>query len=355
MSDIKIAIMGGWNTDSGASFHCEMIGRAFVELGYKLDVFTFFSQSFHGTNITGKDEDYVTRCYTVSGDKKQELNAVPFITGDYNFFIVEDLGMLPKDLLGKIFHKIKRKAKTINVIHDGKLTDDSSFYQFEWDAIIAFDKRFYEFLVKGYEKDKVKMIPYPAHPIKKGDKIAARKKLGIPLDKKIILTFGPAAKLAAPLIPTIAKLKEEYPLKVLAVTKNKDALNIINAFKDSEVIDIEIREEAPDIYQLYDYLHASDVLLINKQGIGHVVLSSTIYQCMGAGCPIVALYSTFTEKLGDSIIKFNNSEELISGLKSIFDEDNRYKTLITETEKYIAENSAMEVAKKFIELFKCLK
>ena len=49
--------------------------------------------------------------------------------------------MLPKDLLGKIFHRIKKQAKTINVVHDGKLTDDSSFYQFDWDAIVSFDDR----------------------------------------------------------------------------------------------------------------------------------------------------------------------------------------------------------------------
>jgi len=355
MDDIRIAIMGGWNTDSGASFHCEMIGKAFVELGYKLNVFTFFSDSFHGTNITGIDEDYVIRCYTVSSDKKQQLNAIPFVTGDYNYFIVEDLGMLPKNLLAKIFNRIRKKGKTINVIHDGKLTDDPSFYQFEWDAFVVFDERYYEFLVRSYDKDKVRIIPYPAHPMKRGDKSAARKKLGIPQDRKIVLTFGPAAGLAAKLIPTIAKLEDEFPLRILAVTKNREALNLISALKSSEIMDIEIREEAPDIDKLYEYLHASDVLLINKPGIGHVVVSSTIYQCMGSGCPIVALYSPFTELMGDSIIKFTNNRELLAGLTSVFNKDDRYRTLVIETEKFVAENSSIEVAKKFIEMFKTLK
>ena len=107
--------------------------------------------------------------------------------------------------------------------------------------------------------------------------------------------------------------------------------------------------------KLYEYLHASDVLLINKPGIGHVVVSSTIYQCMGSGCPIVALYSPFTELMGDSIIKFTNNTELLAGLKSVFNKDDRYRTLVIETEKFVAENSSIEVAKKFIELFKTLK
>jgi|AntAceMinimDraft_16_1070373.scaffolds.fasta_scaffold68287_1 hypothetical protein len=354
MSNLRIAIMGGWNTDSGASFHSEMIGRAFVELGYKLDVFTFFGSSFHGTNITGKDEDYVERCFTVSGDKIQKLNAVPFITKDYDYFIVEDLGMLPNDLLAKIFHRIKGKAKVINVVHDYELTQNPSFYQFEWDAIIAFDQRYYNFLIKGYDKDKVNIIPYPAHQMKKGDKRAAREKLGIPQDKKIILTFGPAAALIAPLIPTIAKLKEEYPVKLLAVTKNNEALNMINAFKNAELMDIEIREEAPDIDHLYDYLYASDLLLINKSS-ERIVLSSTIYQCIGSGCPIVALNSTFTELYKESIIKFSDMEELISGIKSVFDQGDKYKTLIKEAENFVTENSSIVIAQKFIDLFKHLK
>jgi hypothetical protein len=111
--------MGGWNTDSGAFIHSEFIGRGFIELGHKLKVFTFLRKSFHGTVITGKDEEWVERCFSVSSRVPQILDPIPFLTSNYQFFVVEDLGMLPKDHLGKIFHRIKKKAKTINVIHDG--------------------------------------------------------------------------------------------------------------------------------------------------------------------------------------------------------------------------------------------
>lgn len=352
---MKIAIMGGWNTDSGASYHSEMIGRAFIEQGHQLKVFTFYEDSFHGTSSTGENEDYVTRCITTSNAKPPRLNPVPFLTEEYDYFIVEDLGMLPKDLLGKIFHRIRKKAKTINVVHDGKLAEDPSFYQFDWDAVVSFDERYINFLKKGYNHDKIHMIPYPAHNLKTGDKQAAREILGLPQDKIIILTFGPASLLAAPLIPSISTLKNDYPLYILGITNHQEALNMLRSFKQSGIVDMEIREEAPDINKLYEYLHAVDALMVNKSNIGHVVVSSTIYQCLGSGCPIIALESDFTFRFNDAIINFTNMEELVSGLKSIFDEDERYKAIKKGREEFIKENSATAVANMFIELFENLK
>jgi len=52
--------------------------------------------------------------------------------------------------LAKVFHHIRRKAKTITVIHDRMLSSNPSFYQFEWDAIVCNDKRFVEFIKKAF-------------------------------------------------------------------------------------------------------------------------------------------------------------------------------------------------------------
>ena len=126
---MKIGLMGGWNTDSGASLHTELVGRAWKKMGHEVNVFTFYRESFHGTNIIGNDENYVTRCFTVSGAQKVEMNPVPLLTADYDVFVTEDLGMLPMDHLGRIFSRIKKKAKTVTVIHDGDLARKASFYQ----------------------------------------------------------------------------------------------------------------------------------------------------------------------------------------------------------------------------------
>jgi glycosyltransferase involved in cell wall biosynthesis len=323
---MKIGMMGGWNTDSGASFLAELIGRPWVEEGHELTVFTFYNYAFHGTQIIGVDEEYVTRCFTVSGYTPNTLNPVPFLTTDYDIFVVQDLGMLPKDLLGKIYQRIKKKAKTVNVIHDGKLAEDPAFYQFDWDAVVCFDDRYKSFLAKAYDPDKIHIIPYPCYPSAKGDKVEARKKLGLPRDKKIVFGFGPAAKTTVDVVNSIAELSRDYPLLLLVVTKDKTGIQEFGKLQKQGIMEIELREEAPEIKRLFDYLHASDALIFNKESASNVVVSSTVLQCLSSGCPIVARDSNYVEYLDKEVMKYSSEEELKKKLCSIFEESKEYKT-----------------------------
>jgi len=348
---MKIGLMGGWNTNSGASFHAELIGRAWVDAGHKLTVFTFYDYAFHGTHIVGKDEDYVIRCFTVSGYAPNKLNPIPFLTTDYDIFVVEDLGMLPKDLLAKIFHRIQGKAKTVNIIHDGKLSEDPAFYQFSWDALVCFDERYKKFLSPAYDQEPIYTIPYPCYPMKKGDKEEARKKLGLPLNKKIIFAFGPAASTTIELIPAIAQLSKEYPLLFLVVTKDIKGLEKFREIQERETLDIEIREQAPDIDELYQYLHAADTLLFNKPSAPHVVISSTVFQCLGSGCPIIAKESNFVQTFQNELLKFSNEKQLQEKLRIVFDQTHEYKDTLKSAEEYVRNNSASVVADKYINLF----
>ncbi len=353
---MKIALMGAWNTDSGASIHTELLGRSFVRMGHKVVVFTFFKDSFHGTNIVGKDEDYVIRCFSLGTEKKPVLKVTPFLREDYEVFVVEDLGMLPQDELAKIFHWIKRKAVTVTVIHDGNLKEDPSFYQFDWDAIVCFDKRYYDFLKLVYPEELLHIIPYPFYPWNPGDREKSRKKLGLSPDKKIILLFGPTSKFGAEKINVLRKISEKYPVLILVVTNNYYALEKWEPLKEKYPDLIEIREESPDIKRLYEYLYASDLLLYNKPTIpGRVTVASTVYQCMGSGCPVVALKSSFVEMFGDAVYQYENDEELFSAIESIFKKDERFHKVYKNMKKMVMENSAEKIAEEFIKLFKKLK
>ncbi len=352
---MKIGLMGAWNTDSGASIHTELIGRAFVQMGHKVTVFTFFKDSFHGTAIVGEDEDYVIRCFTVSSSREQKLLATPFLKEDYEFFVVEDLGMLPQDHLGKIFHWIKKKAKTINVIHDGDLKEDPYFYQFDWDAIVCFDKRYYNFLKLVYPEDILHIIPYPCFPWVPGDIQKARKKLNLPLDRKVVFLFGPSSKFGVEKIEVLRKISKSYPLIVLVVTQHQGTLALWKPLKERYKDLIEIREKYLKMDELYQYLYASDFLIYNKPTIpGRVTVASTAYQCLGSGCPIVALRSSFVEPLGSAVYQYENDKELEKAIISIFEKDKKYIEVLKNMKEYVKENSAENVAKKFIELFKKL-
>jgi len=351
---MKIGMIGAWNTDSGAAIHAELIGRGWVELGHELKVFTFLKESFHGTVITGEDEDYLIRCFSTSRTTPQTLDPAPFLASDYQFFVAQDIGMIPKDLLGEIFPQIKKKAKTINVIHDGRLSPDPSFYQFEWDAIVCFDERYADFLKKAYPENKIFIIPYPCHPWNPGNKEESRKKLNLPKDKKIIFLFGLASVKGAEAFPAIKSLEKEYPLKVLVVTTYPPSLEKWRRIAQENPF-VELREKILDMGELYSYLYASDLFLYNKPSLPTVAVSSTAYQVLGSACPMVALHSNFVEEFGKAIMTYEDEKGMIANIKSVFGEDKKYKELLKEQKKYVEENSGIRIAKRFIELFKKLE
>ncbi len=351
---MKIGMLGAWNTSSGASIHAELVGRAWVELGHKLTVFTFYPHSYHGASLTSKDEDYVQRCFTTSRHPEVRLDPVPILTSAYDYFVIQDHGMIPNDLLGKIFPRIKKRSKTVAVIHDGKLSDDPSFYQFEWDAIVAFDERYENFLRRGYPGDKIVRIPYPSLPLKRGDMRDARKRLNLPLGKKIAFMFGPAASYGKWVLEALKKNK--YPADrfiLLVVTKDKKALRIFRRAK-GERFTIELREEAPYTDRLYEYLYASDVLIFHKESKPHAVVSSTIHQCLGSGCPILAYTSNFTGYFGPEVIKYKDSGEFKTLLGDILKRGQAYKKSQEALERFLRKNDDTQIARKFIRLFKTL-
>lgn len=346
---MKIAMMSAWNEDSGVSVHAELIGRQWVKMGHELKVFSFFTSDFHGTHIVRKDEDYVVRCFTISTCKSPYLDPRPILESDFEIFIAQDLGMLPKDELAKIFHHIQRKASTVTIIHDSGPSGDPSFYQFDWDRIICFDQRYREFLRWYHPEDRICIIPFPCHPLQRGDTSLSRTNLGLPLDKKILMMFGQRLKEHLPLLPVISEISSHVPIFLLVVSQND-----IEALKEAKDMDMEIRQESPSISRLYDYLHASDVLLLHRKACNGIVVSSTVYQCLGSGCPILALDSNFFETLDHVVITYSSFDDFQVKLFDILHQGETYRASQRAADEFLKENSAEIIARTYLELFQFL-
>ena len=116
-------------------------------------------------------ESYVTRCFRVGGylDPRSILNS------DHDIFVVQNLGMLPRDDRGRFFHRIRKNARTVNIIHEAKLPSDPSFYQFQWESIVCFDQRYRKFLREAFPEEKIHVIPFPCHPVARGTPIKRRR------------------------------------------------------------------------------------------------------------------------------------------------------------------------------------
>jgi glycosyltransferase involved in cell wall biosynthesis len=346
---MKIAMMSAWNEDSGVSIHAELIGREWVKMGHDLKVFSFFTHDFHGSAIVGKDEDYVVRCFTTSGSKAPYLDPRPILEADFDIFVTQDLGMLPKDSLGKIFHLIQRKASTLTVIHDNGPSPDPSFYQFDWDRIVCFDHRYEEFLKKYHPEDKICMIPFPCMPLRRGDKKAVREKLGLPQGKKIILIFGQRLKEHLPLWALIREVTSYFPCLLLIVSQ-KD----INLLKGLGMVDMEIRQESPSIERLYDYLHASDVLIAHRSPCNGVVVSSMAYQCLGSGCPILASNTNFFKTMKEVVVRYSDFEEFKANLIDILTQGEKFRASQSALEAFLELNSSEAIASRYINLFESM-
>lgn len=343
---MKIAMMSAWNTDSGVAVHAEPIGKAWIKMGHKLIVFSFIKDDFHGEGFTGEDEDFVIRCFGTDFRTKF-LDPRPFLTTDYDIFVAQDIGVLPKENLIKIFHLIKKKAPTVHIVHENTLPKDASFYWFPWDAVVYFDKR-QEFLKKVYPTNAY-YIPFPCFPLRSKDKKEARRILELPLDKKIVLFFGQRGY--SLYLPT----RDGELTDVLFLILGPKKMDILEKFSPDP--DIVVREERVLSKERFDlYLFACDAVVFHKfQAKYEAVVSSTVFQALGTGCPLlVPKRSDFFHPFSTEVLKYVDREELKLKLMEILNGREKNKKLKEATVRFVKKYSGESVAKEYLDLFEKL-
>lgn len=343
---MKIGMMTAWNTDSGAAIHAEPVGKAWLEMGHELTVFTFTKDDFHGDGFTGEDEDYVIRCF---GTRKTNfLDPTPILTKTFDIFVVQDLNMLPVENLAKIFPLIKKRTKTVHIVHENALSKDPWFYQFVWDRVIYFCRR--QNFVKSVYLE-AKLIHFPCFPLRKKDKLEARKGLGLPHDKKIVYLFCQRGY-----DPFLRELPEEL---------KKKAVLLVLIPLDYEFLEEENpppwmiirREETLSHERFDDYLFASDAVILHKfQSRYRGVVSSTAFQALGTGCPIlVPGQSDFFFPFKEEVIRYADFEGLKETLVDLLEDGERYKAPQTKAEEFVKENSPEKIAEEYLRLFRSLR
>jgi glycosyltransferase involved in cell wall biosynthesis len=343
---MRIGMMSAWNTDSGVALHAEPVGKAWREMGHELAVFSFIKEDFHGEGFTGEDEDYVIRCF---GTRRTDfLDPRPILTKSFDIFVVQDLNMLPVENLAKIFPLIQKRAKTVHIVHENALPEEAGFYQFGWDGVVYFCRR-QSFLKEVYPQ--AKLIHFPCFAVRRKEKLEARKRLELPLDKKIVYEFCQRGYR-----PFLRELPEEL--------KGKAALLIVIP-PDYELLEEEspppwmiIRREKTLSHDRFDdYLFASDAVILHKfQSRYRAVVSSTAFQALGTGCPIlVPGQSDFFFPLKDEVIRYEDTEDLKETLVDLLEDGERYRALEVKAGEFAKGNSPRKIAEEHIKLFRSLR
>jgi hypothetical protein len=339
---MHIAMMTAWNTDSGVAVHAEPVAKAWRTMGHKVSIFSHIKDDYHGEGFIRKDEDYVIRCFGTQ--KTNFLDPRPILTEDFDFLVVQDLRMLPIENLSKIFSLIKHRARTVHVVHENTLPEEPWFYQFDWDGVAYFDER-QNFLEDVYPC--ARHIPFPCFPARSGDKTAARNKLNLPLDKKIIFNFCHRGY-----EPFLRDLRDDL---------KKDAVLLYVVPPDYQMLEKEdpppwmiIKEEKMlSEEQFDDYLFASDCLILHKfKSLYLGVVSSTAFQALGAGCPIfVPSGSDYFKPLENEVLHYNDVSDLIQMLMKFFRDEKMGQDVLDTANGFVAMNSPGIIAKRFVDLF----
>ena len=351
-----ITMLTTWNATDGTSYHAELLRREFAKT-HKLTVFAptldTMSKDPHLLPITiGKDEDFVIRGFEQTWGSRGWVDD-RLCNEKCDVLVVESLDRTPIPNLLGMFPKIK--AKKVQVVHEPALPDKPGYYELDFDAIVCFDHRYKTMLVERYPEGKIHIIPYPCHPYVTGNKERAREKLGLPKDTLILFSFGrqPLAEYDD-YLRLANELGKKYNLKYLVVRSDNSS--------DSEAVGktlrglsplCEVRFERPSVDGVYDYLHASDIHLIPKGVSSGIVVSSTVFQCLGSGTPIVIPDTRYVEELDKEVVKYrpNDKAHLKSQVSRLLNEEIFKKATVNAAQEYVRENSAQKIAEKFMVLF----
>ncbi len=336
---MKIAMMSAWNTDSGTAIHAETVGRAWIASGHELTVFSHIRNDFHGTGFTGMDEDYVIRCFGTQ--KTGYLDSKPILDRNFDFFIIQDIRMLPVENLYRLLPKIKSRSKLVNILYENHLPEEKWFFKADWDTVVYFDRR-QEFFKEVYPR--AKHIPFPCFPPRSGNKAEARRKLNLPEGKNIIYFFCQRGY-RPPITELPVQLQETSIL--LIVTQNGHSRAIERPGNKHGLV----REEpALSRERFDDYLFASDICVLHKVSTSDLaVVSSTAYQSLGTGCPIMApAESDFFKESGDEIIKYRSITDLNRKLMEFTENREKLKKHMDNVKRFVRERSPEVISAMFL-------
>ena len=333
---MKIGIFSRWNATCGVSLHAELIGREFIKKGHEIYVFAPYVQSaslWWHHRIIKEDEPFVIRCYEEMDPNFRggKIDEEKILERDFDLFIVESYTSVPYKAVEALVKKLD--CTKIVVIHEGS-GDDIRYDVNIFDHVVIFDERYYEVVGRS---DKVRIIPYPCVPVKKGNRKFAE-------DILTFISFGrQPVNEYEDYVKALDRLSEKYEF-VYKVFRSDGLLPFERGWLKQERKRIKSEE-------LYDYLHSSDIHLLPKGKTDKVVVSSTLFQCLGSLIPTVVPNTRHFETVDkDAVVIYTDVDDLVGKLVRLIEDEDFRRKVIEAAEKFVERNSAEKIAERFLEL-----
>jgi hypothetical protein len=353
----RVALISSWNAVCGVSIHAELIGRALLEMGHELRVFAPIQYEDDETHLCFKvDKPYVLRNYSFLryGDRCVDetllsslfIDTTPLLVGDFDLLIVEKPSSLPLKGLMEIFPHFK--GRTLAVLHECRRPENPYFYRVEWDTVTVFDERYQKLFSEVFPEGRLHIVPYPCHPIREGDKTEEKRRLGLPDEVGLLLSFGRLHEPEA-VVETLQPLCSERPeLRYLCLVGDLEFYKRLKGL-EAEHTFLDVRFDRPPIKELYRYLIAADALLIHKAEVrGEIRLSSTAHLCLGSLTPILCPDVSYFNPFDGEVLKYRSLKEMRRLLSLIL--DGGYEELEERARRFVEERSAERVAERLLQL-----
>jgi hypothetical protein len=356
----KIALMSSWNAACGISIHAELIGREFIKEGHKLRVFAPLSYEDDHTYLWfHEDEEFVNRTFSFLryGNKYKDEKLLSSLyldpsfveKEDFNFFIVEKPSSIPLNKLLPLFKKIKKKAKTIAILHEGILPKNPYFFKFDWDKIVVFDERYERLFSKVFPPESIHIVPFPCYiPTKQLSKKKAREALNLDEDEKILFSYGRFYFLRE-VLEKIEKIREDYKIKYLCMVRS------IEKYKELSILEkkfpfFEVRLSRYPIFsdEFHHFIFSSDAIIFYRKSALHNPVSSSAHICLGFERPLICPDNEFFYTFkNNEVIKYKSVDEINEKIINAI--ENKDKVL-EKAKEFIERNSAKKIARKILNL-----
>ncbi|OYT40788.1 MAG: glycosyl transferase family 1 [Desulfurococcales archaeon ex4484_58] len=359
---MRVAFMSRWNATCGISLHAELIGRELKRRGFDVIVFAPTLESankdWHHRPLDVVDEPWVYRIYVEATDEEYPFGGDIFeeriLSEEYDILIVEGYQRLPVEKLARIIKKIKNRTKLILVVHTGFIRDLEPYMKIDWDAIVVFDERYINEMVRFFGERYVKktvVIPYPHAII---DDVEPYRP-DFAKDKLLFITYGrqPISEYLD-YIRVLRRLYNEYDL-VYWIIRSDNKIPFNEPWIMQEI-------GRPDIRTIYSYVMGSDIHLLPKGETRGVVVSSTIAQILYSGTPTIVPNTRYFETIPVDIngfgpvIKymFGNTLDLYTKIKVLIEDNWLKKTISRKAREYALQYSDKKITDQFIDLMKRL-
>jgi len=356
---MKIAFLSRWNATCGAGLHAELLCRKLLSMGFNVLVFAPSLESanadWHHRMIDVEDEEWVTRVYEETSELEYPAGGfmgVEVLEDDYDVLVVELYNRLPVLRLAEIHEKIRRKAKLIGVLHLAWRRDIPPILKIKWDAMVIFDKRYYNELLAHHDLSNIGRIEEISYPFAILDSPPTR--IEEAKDRFLFITYGRQPELEY--LDYIRGLRE--------ICSGGEALYFVLRSDGRLPVDepwMIQRVDRPSLRRIHGYLRGADAHLIPKSDTRGVVISSTIYQSLYSGTPTIVPDTRYFENIPSieedgPVMKYRlgDLDDFIEKARRLMKDYSLRERLSENARRYALEASDEVVAKRFLELFESL-